>query len=277
MLWADADADDVARASAYLVAQGVSAEFIQIPDGEFDGLPRPKHLPRATYGRLLMHKLLPDDFDRVLYVDGDTLVDIDIVPLIDTPLNGAIVGAVLDIGRVLVGRRGEAQDRLELGSDGDYFNAGVLLIDWREWCEGDVGQNCLQGLLADPLRFTQKDQCALNFVCRGRWTHLPLKWNYQPACVVHDDRENVLFHFLGSRKPWATDHVRHPSRFVKRYAALYNASPWADQFNTPQLPYLAKDIARIAKRIVTPRYWKNIGRYKELADRYEASCRGQSA
>ncbi len=248
---------DLADARGYLSSVGANVTFVAIPEGDLDGLPRPYSLPQATYGRLLMHTLLPQERDRVLYLDGDTLVDIDVAPLADFDLGGHTIGAVLDVGRVLIGRRGEAQKRLDLGSQGDYFNAGVLLIDWPRWQADKVGETCLGALSQTPERFTQKDQCALNFVCRGKWHPLDFMWNFQPACVIHDDRDAALFHFLGGRKPWRSDHIRHPMRFVRRYEALYLGSPWEADFTPPLFPDAVSDGLRIAKRAVSPRYWRN--------------------
>ncbi len=271
----DIGAADLEEARAYLASRGISVTFVAVAEADFEGLPRPQSLPRATYGRLLMHKLLPPDRDRVLYLDGDTLVDIDVAPLRTIPLHDAVVGAVIDVGRILVGRREEARSRLDLGPRGDYFNAGVLVIDWSKWRLEQIGERCLAALLETPGRFTQKDQCALNYVCRGRWRPLDLQWNYQPASVVHADRERALFHFLGGRKPWRTGHQRHPMRFVQRYREFYAASPWAAEFRDAQVPYRVKDWVRQGKRLLSPRYWRNRSAYQVIArDAGEASLVG---
>lgn len=256
---------DLEAARGYLARIGADVTFVAIPEGELDGLPRPQSLPHSSYGRLLLHKLLPAHTTRVLYLDGDTLVEIDIAPLADMDLEGATVGAVLDVGRVMIGRRKEAQERLELGADGDYFNSGVLLIDWEKWQAERVGERSLAALIETPDRFTQGDQCALNFVCRGAWRPLDLTWNFQPACVIHDDREAALFHFLGGRKPWRSDHIRHPMRFVRRYEELYKGSPWEDDFRAPLLPDALSDGLRVAKRAMSPRYWRNRKAFGKIA------------
>lgn len=258
---------DVEAARAWLGARGVTVSFVAVPADAFEGLPRPKALPLSTYGRLVMDRLLPADLERVLYVDGDTLVDIDVAPLATLDLKGKTVGAVLDIGRVLVGRREEARARLGLGADGDYFNAGVMLIDWTRWRAEQVGGRCLEALAATPQRFTQADQCALNMVLAGRWTALPWQWNLQPAAMQYDDRARAIRHFLGGRKPWRGDALRHPMRYVRRYAELFAGSPWAGSVPAPRLPYPVLEAARTVKDLVTPRTWRNRGRYRAEAAR----------
>lgn len=256
--------EDVTEARSYLETVGAHVRMIAMPEGDLADFRRPASLPKATYGRLLMHRFLPDDLDRVVYIDGDTLVETDVAPLANVPLHGSVLGAVLDIGRILIGRREEAQQRLGLGPDGDYFNAGVLLIDWPKWKAEEIGERCIDALLKSPERFTQNDQCALNMVCSGSWTQLPARWNYQPANMLYGDVSAAIFHFLGGRKPWKTDHVRHSMRFVARYERLYAASPWAEEFRKPVFPYWAGDAVRIARNTLSPRYWSRGRRYLSL-------------
>ncbi len=255
---------DLADARSYLSRVGANVTFVAIPDGELEGLPRPQSLPHSSYGRLLLHKLLPPQTQRALYLDGDTLVEIDVALLADENLDGATVGAVLDVGRVMIGRRQEAQERLDLGPQGDYFNSGVLLIDWAKWQAERVGEKSLSALIEAPDRFTQGDQCALNFVCRGAWRPLDYKWNFQPVCVIHEPRAEAVFHFLGGRKPWRSDHIRHPMRFVRRYEALYRGSPWETDFTPLVFPDAFGDGLRVAKRALSPRYWSNRQKYLRL-------------
>lgn len=272
LLYADTDEDALHAALGYLSAHGVTISVARIAGGALASLPRPKALPLATYGRLVMDKLLPDDLERVLYIDGDTLVDIDVAPLATLPLGNAILGAVVDIGRVLIGRREEAQRRLNLGPDGDYFNAGILLIDWQRWRAENVGERTLAALAETPELFVQADQCALNYVCRGRWAKLDLVWNYQPPCVVYEDRPSAIFHFLGGKKPWDGTRNRHPIRFQRRFQELLAASPWAGRYPRANLPYWLKAGLRLAAVKFSTRTWGSRALYRRTAARNAADA-----
>lgn len=267
ILYADDDDSVLQAALAYLSGKGITPLVTRIEQDGLSYLPRPKTLPLATYGRLMMHQVLPADLDRVLYLDGDTLVDIDVAPLATLPLGDALLGAVLDIGRILIGRRDEAQRRLDLGADGDYFNAGVLLIDWQRWRTFEVGTRTLAAITQSPERFVQADQCALNYICRGRWAKLDLVWNYQPACVIYDDRPRAIFHFLGRSKPWDGSRNRHPIRFTRRYQDLLEGSPWANHYPAVTLPYWVKTALRLAALKFSTRTWASLARYKQTAAR----------
>ncbi|HUS95738.1 MAG TPA: glycosyltransferase, partial [Hyphomicrobiaceae bacterium] len=78
------DREAIAEAEGYLrpaIGTGTEVVFTEMPPAEFSGLPKPQSLPSSSYGRLLVHKILPDLEGRVLYLDGDTLVDLDVAPL----------------------------------------------------------------------------------------------------------------------------------------------------------------------------------------------------
>ncbi len=267
LLYADTDEDALEAALGYLHGIGIWPTVSRIAEADLAGLPRPKALPLATYGRLVMHKLLPAGLDRVLYIDGDTLVDLDVAPLAALPLDGAVLGAVVDVGRILIGRREEAQRRLDLGGEGDYFNAGLLLIDWRAWREADVGPRTLAALVDTPERFVQADQCALNYVCRRRWAKLDLVWNFQPACVIYEDRSAAIFHFLGGSKPWDGRRNRHPIRFQRRYQDMLAASPWGTRYPRATLPYGLKALLRLAAVKLSTRTWGSLALYRRAAAR----------
>jgi len=269
VLTAGLSAEALTPARRYL--DGLPVTFVPIPCDAFDALPRPPHLPLVTYGRLLLDRLLPGSHDRVLYLDGDTLVEQDVAQLAATPLHGATLGAVLDFGRVMIGRDAEARSRLDLGPGGDYFNAGVLLIDWAAWRERAVGENCLSVLQTEPDRFVQRDQCALNYVCRGHWEKLDVRWNYQPVNMLYAEQSEAIFHFLGGRKPWQPGHRRHAARFVNSYADLFASSPWAASGAGPVGP-LGATLRDVAARIV-PRYWLQRETYHRVLSRYMADVR----
>lgn len=253
LLHVGVDQRDADTARRFLEAAGVGAHVAPLAPEALAGLPPAGTLPMASYGRLLIDRILPASYRRVLYLDGDTLIDRDVTALASVPLDGKAVGAVVDIGRLLAGRVEEARRRLELGPDGAYFNSGVLLIDRERWRRKAIGEACLRVLAETPERFTQKDQCALNFVCRGDWARLDVGWNLQPAAMLFAPREGAVYHFLGGNKPWRTGHLRYPMSVVERYERLFAASPWANEFRPPRLPYAVLDGLRAMKLAIAPR------------------------
>lgn len=92
----------------------------------FQGAPVSKQYPQEMYYRMLAPHLLPETLGRILYIDPDTLVINPLRPLWETNLQGCLFAAAAHSGKTeLV----NSVNRVRLGTDHDYYNSGVLLID----------------------------------------------------------------------------------------------------------------------------------------------------
>lgn len=165
---------------------------------------------KATLARLLIAELLPEE-ERVVYLDGDVVVETNLLGLAETDLGSGILGAVR-ADDPWVGCA-EGWPRTLLSPSLPYFNAGVLLIPVDRWREEGVGRQALALLKQYSLRWN--DQDALNIVSAERWSELPRRYNVQPGfaraysaawALWPDDAaeaaENpAVVHFSGA-KPW---------------------------------------------------------------------------
>ena len=76
--------------------------------------------------RLLLDKLLPNSIDRILYLDGDTIVRGDLTELWNTDLKDCVIG--MGIEPTVDKKRKSALGLSKL----PYHNSGVLLIDLKK-------------------------------------------------------------------------------------------------------------------------------------------------
>jgi len=198
-------------------------------------LPSGGHMSLATYARILLARLLPQDLERVLYLDTDVLVRADLCDLWSRPLEGHTCLAVQDAGtpfvdaeqalpgyaargaHVLTPRPIENYRDLGLDPRAPYMNTGVLLMDLELWRAEQVEARVLR-CLAENRRWVRFwDQYALNVVLSGRWGALEPRWNVSPylaGCSTwrqgpypREAFERALadpsiVHFLGPEKPW---------------------------------------------------------------------------
>ena len=117
-----------------------------------------KRISMATYYRCMFSAILPDDVEKVLYLDCDIVVLGDISEFWNTDLTNYAVGCVEDIGYDDM----ERYDTLKYDSKYSYFNAGVLLINLKYWRDHKVDEQCVQYFLAYPERIRYNDQDLLN-------------------------------------------------------------------------------------------------------------------
>lgn len=246
-------------------AHGASCEFI-CPDGDiYDDIPKKRYGVAALF-RLSLGTLLPAEITRVIYLDCDVLAFGDIADLWQQDLGDKTIGAVTNLG---------VQSEKRLGvPDGEYFNSGVLLIDLTKWREQHIGERTLALMQQDTQRLIFPDQDGLNCVLQGKWQHLPLRWNQQPATysmyekgktergLTSDQfREAIsnpaIVHYLGRNKPW-NYMTFHPLK--ENYWAYLARSPWHDS-RTDNISFpnrirkalqLEKNLKRLRRRLATP-------------------------
>ncbi|HTJ91196.1 MAG TPA: glycosyltransferase [Acidocella sp.] len=183
------------------------------------------HVPISSIGRFFMMDAVPNIYDRILYLDGDTWPTGDPLQLLEAELPQGYIGAAEDRNYFRrdelgpVGRKTRAYFS-NLGIDGNagYFNAGVLLADaptWRSLCA-----EAFEFFLKNTARCAYHDQSALNAVAEKRRVRLAPQWNFANVYLewkLKYTRPPQILHFVGGEKPWQIPF--HP--YYKTYAALF--------------------------------------------------------
>ncbi len=161
------------------------------------------HGNRFAFMRLLLADLLP--VDKVVYLDSDLLIKLDIKSLFEIGLNGHVIGAS-GVGNVEWAL--ERPFFLSIGRKPDekYFNSGVLLMDLKQWRLDGVGKLCLSFADKHPDQLLTADQTVLNSIfSQNNFLELDEKFNralYPDSRKIDLDKSNAIYHFVGSPKPW---------------------------------------------------------------------------
>lgn len=200
----------------------------------FDGAPVTAQYPREMYYRLLAGQMLPESLSRVLYLDPDILVINPLRELWETDMQGNMFAAAAHTGKTELANN---VNRIRLGTDHDYYNSGVLLIDL-ERCRSEVSPDELFAFVREHRReLVMPDQDLLNAVYGD--SILPLDdalWNYdarnfnnyvlrstggQDMSWVMEN--TAILHFCGKAKPWKPNYIyrfgvlyRHYERLAER-------------------------------------------------------------
>lgn len=189
--------------------------------------------------RLLMTEFLPDDLERVIYLDGDTLVLDDIADLWNQNLCGKTLGMVCE-------PTADKARRTDLGiGEYLYHNAGVLLVDLKRWRELGCQEKILAYCQANAGSLFANDQDALNVVLKDDIKTLGPRFDYSnifdyytysflnklmPGFATVDEynaakRRPTVVHFLGEERPWREGNTH---RFSPEYHAYLAKTPWRD-------------------------------------------------
>ncbi len=196
----------------------------------FDGFPTSDRFSQAAYLRIILAEVFDGTYDRILYLDCDTMiVGEELNAIFSLELHGKPVGAASDSLKLKRPNK-PTFDQAAIGMDGPYFNSGVLLIDTQAFLEQDIKGRCKEQLNRfdeDKLHF---DQTILNLALQGNWTRLDLAWNWQWAIVrpMFEIFVNVqIVHFISAHKPWNDPAGQLPASY-RRIAELFLKENYPD-------------------------------------------------
>lgn len=192
--------------------------------------------------RLIMDKFLPDNMEKVLYLDGDTIVRGSLKYLWNTDLKKYVLGASIE----------PTVDKIRKKNLGlefkPYYNAGVLLVNLKKWKQINAGKIILDYYKKNNGKLFANDQDAINgSLSDSIYTLLP-KYNFfnifyqyphkflkklmgQVEYIDKDDFEEcvknpIIIHYLGEERPWREgNHHKYRDEYVK----YLNKTPWNNQ------------------------------------------------
>lgn len=200
----------------------------------------------STLQRLYISAFLPDDVERILYLDCDVLVRGPLDKLYETDLGAdyIVAGAEECLSK-------ENKANIGLCEQDPYINAGVLLIDLTRWREFEVGKKSLEFLKTNIQHLQFFDQDIINAVLKGRIKLVHQKYNaftvlfnylydevlrYRNAnsfCGLEMYREAtedpVIVHFTQdtiSVRPWYQNGTH---QFRNEWLEMRKQTPWKDK------------------------------------------------
>lgn len=191
--------------------------------------------------RLFLDKILPDEVDRAIYLDGDTIVRDNIEGLWNLDMKGKTIGMsiepTIDKKRISI---------LNLESH-PYCNAGVLLIDLKRFKELNAGKKIIKYYKDHEGRLFANDQDAINGSMKDEIFIISPKYNfynifdqypysffvrimkpkkYIDKSIFMDAKKNpAIIHYLGEERPWRKGNTHKYRGDYKKYL---NMTVWKD-------------------------------------------------
>ncbi len=165
-----------------------------------DGFKEPKYITRAAYYRLVIPEMLPNFYDRAIYLDCDIVVRGNLTSLWEVDMKEKYISAVQ-----------------EIATNFKYFNSGVMLLDLKQWRDHQVSSQLIEYLRTHRNQIKFHDQDILNAVLSDKWLALDLRWNVTPNIYARYAkpilskkivdlalRDPYIIHYASSAKPWNT-------------------------------------------------------------------------
>jgi len=199
---------DRLRQIARLLGREGDLRWVHVSPDQLAGVQMSRHLPAASFSRLLIPELVDPDTRRVVYLDSDVVVRKDLSPLFRLELGDACIAAARDVVLRSFDPESLAYSPDEHRLPRPYHNAGVLVIDVPRWRESGLGKQALEQATARYLQWA--DQDALNVVVE-RWETLDDRWNVQTGNIGLAKRRLVTDRagYLRERSLYSTAAVVH--------------------------------------------------------------------
>jgi lipopolysaccharide biosynthesis glycosyltransferase len=201
--------------------KNVIVEFVDMKDTLekiSDKLPIRDYYSKTTYYRLFIPVMYPK-YRRAIYIDSDTIVTGDISELFRTQIGRNYAAACSDQPVSQVEIFADYTEQVLGIKAKNYFNAGVMLINCRQFRENHLLEAFFD-LLNVYTFVVAQDQDYLNLICKDHVYYLEPKWNAQVFGEMKcKEKEFGILHFNMASKPWNYPDFRYASYFWK-YAKM---------------------------------------------------------
>lgn len=209
--------EKIAKLKNTAVKLNTTVEFIAVSEEQFKNVYLSGHVSKAAYFRLALADIMPDDIEKVIYLDVDLLVYDDIKNLWQNDIKKYALAAVPDFGIMASNRLcRQKKEVIGLPKGKAYFNSGVLLINFKKWREENYTKQILE--IINKNKFPHHDQDALNKLFMNNWLQIDLRWNIIPPVfnlftkillnktfrneAIQAKKNPGIIHYAGRYKPW---------------------------------------------------------------------------
>ena len=200
----------------------------------------------TTYFKLMAINSMKIKGDRILQLDGDTVINGSLRELCDMDISDCLIAATYDC------TMNDYKKLIDIPSTEKYYNCGVLLINQKKWkkekCEEQIVdhlKNCRNG-------YYTVDQDILNVLFRKEFKYLNLKYNFNSGFYIYGIKNSlklydlkddyydsyetikevydnpVIYHCMGAMtgRPWEEDSIHPQNDIYREYMAK---SLWKDE------------------------------------------------
>ena len=198
---------------------------IPVSDIRLENAPTSARYPYEIYYRIFAAKYLPENLDRIIYLDPDLVVNQSLRELYEMDMRDYYFAAASHTGPVL---RKLNEVRLDMEEESPYINSGVMLMNLqllrREQCYEDVfefiekkkmllllpDQDIISSLYGskiyalDPFRYNMTEALYQR--------HAPFEKNLDLDWVRE---HSVIIHYCGRNKPWKDTYIGKLDIFYK--------------------------------------------------------------
>ncbi len=166
----------------------------------------------TIYYRLFIETLCPN-YDKVVYLDADTILLDDVANLYNHDVKNYLAGVIMEDVMNNYDVFGTYSERVLGIHRTKYFNSGILVLNLKKFREEKIRDKFLD--ILNKFRFVlAPDQDYLNLLCKDKVLYIEHGWNRAPIPNTELTRNKLkLVHYKITWKPWKYDNVMYGEYF----------------------------------------------------------------
>lgn len=199
--------------------------------------------PPITLSLIFLSTLLPQNIEKIIYIDCDTLINNSLHDLWNLNINEFYCAGVLDT------LYDEIKNMTGIPQNYNYINTGFLYINLTKWRDRNIEMECLKIIKEKKDKILLPDQDIINFVLENNILILPPKYNlfsqfleltyeeimqnrklkkfYKKEEIEKAIKNPTVYHFISFiyGRPWIKN-IKNPLYY--KYSEIVNISPWKE-------------------------------------------------
>lgn len=196
-----------------------------------------------TYYRIIGWGMLPEEVEKILYLDVDIVIQKPLQTLYGTDMGDKLFAVCEDIFGKINGFHEGNKRRLSIPAEGNYFNAGVMLVNVRGLRETGEVEKILKRVYAHYERYEYNDQDVLNEMYQDRLIYVgwdqyncPPAWYYlnrQSAAqgILEFASYSQIHDFQKAPEQFAADYLNLTEQIAGGAAIIHHLAdtkPWKE-------------------------------------------------
>ena len=169
------------------------------------------HVSEATYYRLFIEDFINEEVDFITYIDCDVICIRNPIDKINSIIKKLSTENLPIAVMPEAGLSNYGNKKFGIGY-GNYFNAGVMIIDYQNWKKNKFKKEFLDILENHNTELNFWDQDVMNIHFDGKYVNLPRSLNYKVSMSegkesglldITNSENNIFLHYSGKFKPWS--------------------------------------------------------------------------
>ena len=199
----------------------------------------------TTYFKLMALNELDVSTNRILQLDGDTIINGSLYDLCTIDISNVICAATYDC------TMNKYKSLINIPKIDKYYNCGVLLINQEMWKSFQCEKQIINHLKNVRNGYYTVDQDIINVLFRNKIKYLDLTYNYNSGFYIYGIKESlrmydlrepyynkiedisrvyhnpIIYHCMGAMtgRPWEKDSIHPQNEIFDHYLSI---SPWKD-------------------------------------------------